>query len=45
MKILLYICGALLIGIGIFAILAVRAGAEAEKTMKDIFDDETAKRN
>lgn len=40
MKILLYIGGALLIGIGIFAVLAVRAGAKAEKTMKDIFDNE-----
>jgi hypothetical protein len=45
MKILLYIVGFALLFIGIFAIIAIRVGAKAEKTMKRIFEDHEAKNN
>lgn len=45
MKILLCIIGGFLILIGIFAILAIRVGAKAEKNMKRIFENHQAKNN
>ena len=45
MKIVLCIAGGLLTLIGIFAILAVRVGAKAEKNMNRIFEEHQAKNN
>ena len=45
MKILLCILAGVLTFIGIFAILAIRVGAKAEKNMKRIFEEHQAKNN
>ena len=45
MKLILIIGGGILIFIGVFAIIAIRVGAKAEKGMRDIFENHQAKNN